>query len=136
MDKNSTDAVQEGPSKPVLRSTRSRELRSQKSLDGKKTEVTRSKVTRQAKIKAPEPAKEEAMDISISEEEDESVLQRRSAELVRKIAEIEEREMEDEHHVGTYVNTCYQYLRSQEHQMALKPRYLDGQSEVSPKVSK
>lgn len=130
MDKNSADLAQDGPQKPVVRMTRAQELR-KKALDAKKAEQ-KPKMVRQKALKKEEPKKEEpsdeAMDISVVETEN------LSASLQAHIAEIEKAEMAEEHYVGNYVNTCYQYLRFQEHDMAIEPRYLDNKTDISPKM--
>lgn len=105
-------------SKPVVRTTRAQQLRKQ--MNDRKT----APVPKVAKVIVAEPvAAPEPMEISVVDNH-----------LQEKIAAVEAKDATDDCHVGDYVNECYEYLRYKEHEMAIPPRYLDGQSVITPKM--
>jgi hypothetical protein len=114
---------QDGVTKPVVRTTRAQQLR--KKMNDRKTEKTAPKQAKPATVTElkSELAPVEPMEISMV-----------NTELAEKIAAIEAKDATDDCHVGPYVNECYEYLRYKEHEMAIPPRYLDGQSDITPKM--
>ena len=103
--------------KPMVRTTRAQMLRQK--MNDRKAE----KAPKLAKPAQKEEVHPEPMEISMV-----------NNELAEKIAVIEEKDATDDCHVGPYVNECYEYLRYKEHEMSIPPRYLDGQSDITPKV--
>jgi hypothetical protein len=103
--------------KPIVRTTRAQMLRQK--MNDRKAE----KAPKLAKPALKEEVHPEPMEISMV-----------NNELAEKIAVIEEKDETDDCHVGPYVNECYEYLRYKEHEMAIPPRYLDGQGDITPKM--
>jgi len=123
INKGSTSS--QDATKPTVRTTRAQILR-QKQNDrkvGKTAGPKPVKAVAPAKIEAETP-QPEPMEISVV-----------NTELTEKIAAVEAKDAEDDCHVGPYVNECYDYLRYKEHEMAIPPRYLDGQNDITPKVN-
>lgn len=115
-------SVDLGPTKPVVRTTRTQQLRN-KMIEKKRNES--SKLPLKVTLKEVVEERVEAMDISVNLE---------THELKKQILEVQTNDAEDEHLVGDYVDTCYEYLRYLEHSMAIRPRYLDERTEITPKM--